>query len=79
MGKFSRVWSCIGKERGKTHGQRWQYGTVRRYDTVRLNFCLEVRYAGTVRFFCNGTGTVRWYGTLFSQRYGYGSLVRSLN
>ena len=44
-------------------------GTVRRYGTVRLNFCQEVRYAGTVRFFCNGTvrlfrkgtGTVRWY------------------
>ena len=34
-----------------------------RYRTVRLNFCLEVRYAGMVRFFCDGT--VRWYGTLF--------------
>ena len=45
--------------------QGWQYGTVRRYGTVRLNFCQEVRYAGTVRFFCNGTGTLRWYGTPF--------------
>ena len=34
-----------------------------RYGTLRLNFCLEVRYAGTVRLFCNDTGTVRWYGT----------------
>ena len=42
-----------------------RYGTVRRYSTVRLNFCQEVRYAGTVRFFCNGTGTLRWYGTPF--------------
>ena len=48
-----------------------------RYGTVCLNFCEEVRYAGTVqvRFFvmvrlwyvdticlsCKGTGTVRWY------------------
>ena len=39
--------------------QGWQYGTV------RLNFCQEVRYAGTVRFFCNGTGTLCWYGTPF--------------
>ena len=23
-----------------------------------------VRYAGTVRHFCNGMGMVRWYGTL---------------
>ena len=35
--------------------------TVRRYGMVRLNFCQEVRYAGMVRFFCNGTGTLRWY------------------
>ena len=51
--------------------QGWQYGTVRRYGTVRLNFCQEVRYAffvmvrvryvGTVRLLCDGTGTVRWY------------------
>ena len=51
--------------------QGWQYDTVRMYGTVRLNFCDEVRYAGTVRLFCNGTGTaclfcdvtdtVRWY------------------
>ena len=37
----------------------WQYGTVRR------NFCKEIRYAGTVRFFCDGMGMVRWYGTPF--------------
>ena len=45
--------------------QRWQYGTVHWYGTVRLNFCLEVRHAGPVRLFCNSKGTVRWYGTLF--------------
>ena len=39
--------------------------TVRYVGTVRLNFCQEVRYADTVRFFCNGTGTLRWYGTPF--------------
>ena len=37
-----------------------------RYGAVPLKFCKEVRYAGTVRFFCDGTGTVRWYGTPFS-------------
>ena len=36
-----------------------------RYGTVHLNFCEEIRYAGTVRFFCDGTGTVRRYGTPF--------------
>ena len=36
-----------------------------RYGTVRLDFCYEVRYAGTVRLFCNGRGMVRWYGTPF--------------
>ena len=41
--------------------QGWQYSTVRWYGTVRLNFCEEVRYAATVRFFCDGTGTVCWY------------------
>ena len=30
---------------------------AKRYGTL-------VRYVGTVRLFCNGTGTVRWYGTL---------------
>ena len=34
--------------------------TVRKYDTERLSFSLEVRYAGTVRHFCNGTVPVRW-------------------
>ena len=38
--------------------QGWQYGTVRKYDTPQ--FLLR----RTVRLFCNGTGTVRWYGTL---------------
>ena len=43
--------------------------TVRRYRTVRLNFCQEVRYlffvmvrkqyVGSVRLFCNRAGTVR--------------------
>ena len=43
--------------------------TVRHVGTVRLNFCEEERYAGTVRLFCSGTcavrlfcnDTVRWY------------------
>ena len=44
--------------------QGWQYrgSTVR--GTVRLNFCYEVPYAGTVRLFCNDTGMVQLYGTL---------------
>ena len=42
-----------------------RYGPVRWYGTARLNFCEEVRYAGTVRFFGDGTGTVRWYGRPF--------------
>ena len=29
------------------------------YGTVRLNFCYEVRYAGTVCLVCNVTGTIR--------------------
>ena len=33
---------------------------VRYVGRVRINFCKEVRYAGTVRLFCNGTGTVRF-------------------
>ena len=33
--------------------QGWQYGTVRKYGTPQ--FLLK----GTVRLFCNGTGTVR--------------------
>ena len=38
-----------------------RYGTLVRY----AFFVMErVRYVGTVRLFCNGTGTVRWYGTL---------------
>ena len=28
-------------------------------------FSEEIRYAGTVRFSCDGKGTVRWYGTPF--------------
>ena len=58
--------------------QGWQYGTVRYVGTVRLNFCKLVLYAGTVRFL-TGKGTVRWYGTPFFQRYGYGTLVRFFN
>ena len=46
---------------------------------VRLNFCKEIRYAGTVRFFCDGTGTVHWYGTPFLQWFRYGTLERGLN
>ena len=53
--------------------------TVRYVGTVLFNFCKEVRYAGTVRLFCNGTGTVRWYGAPFLKSYGYGTLVRCLN
>ena len=45
--------------------QRWQYGKVRWYDAARLNFCKEVRYAGTVLFFCNGTSRLRWYASPF--------------
>ena len=67
------------KKKRKGHHQGWQYGTVRWYGTVRLNFCKEVRYAGTVRLFCNGTGAVRWYGTPCFKMYGYGTLVRCLN
>ena len=33
-----------------------KYGTL-----VRYAFFIKVRYVGTVRFFCKGTGTVRWY------------------
>ena len=33
-----------------------------RYGTPQ--FLQKVRYAGTVRIVCDGTGTVRWYGTL---------------
>ena len=48
--------------------------TLVRCGTVRLSFCYEVRYVyfvmvrvryvGTVRRFCKGTGTVRWYALL---------------
>ena len=38
--------------------QGWQNGTVLKYGTAQ--FLLR----STVRLFCNGTGTVRWYGTL---------------
>ena len=49
----------------------WQYGTIRyasifakKYGTLiwyAFFVMVRVRYVGTVRFFCNGTGTVRWY------------------
>ena len=35
--------------------------------------------AGAVSLFCNGTDTVRWYGTFFLLWYGYGTLVRCLS
>ena len=51
--------------------QGWQYGTVRyasifakKYGMlVRYAFfvMVRVRYVGTVRLLCDGTGTVRWY------------------
>ena len=34
--------------------------TVRWYDTPFF-VMVRVRHVGTVRFFCKGTGTVRWY------------------
>ena len=37
--------------------QGWKYGTARKCGTVSLNFLLQ----STVRVFCNGAGTVRWY------------------
>ena len=51
------------------HVQGWQYGTVRRYGTpqflrrgtVRFFVMVRVRYVDTVRLFCKGTGTLRWY------------------
>ena len=33
-------------------------GTLVRYDFFVM---VRVRYVGTVRLFCNGSGTVRWY------------------
>ena len=57
--------------------QGWQYGTVRYVGTVRYAsifvkkygtlvryaffVMVRVRYVGTVRLLCDGTGTVRWY------------------
>ena len=40
--------------------QGWQYKMLRKNSTIRLNFCLKVRYACTVRACCEGAGTVRW-------------------
>ena len=52
------------KTRSPWERQGWQYGTLVRYGTPQF----LVR--STVRFFCNGTGTVRWYGTLFRKGTG---------
>ena len=54
-----------------------------RYGTMRPNFCQEVRFAGTVRLFCCGTGTVRLFvmvrvryvGTLFELKIPDFSLI----
>ena len=40
-------------------GSTVRYGTLVRYGTPQL------LRRGTVRFFCDGTDTVRWYGTSF--------------
>ena len=55
----------------QTAAQGWQYGKVRyasifakKYGTlVWYAFLVMVRvwYTGTVRLFCDDTGTVRWY------------------
>ena len=53
-----------------------RYGTLVRYGTPQFLlrstvhwygtffFMVRVRYVGTVRLFCKGTGTVRWYALL---------------
>ena len=38
--------------------------------TVRYVGAPQFLLRGTVRFFCDGTGTVRWYGTLFCNGTG---------
>ena len=48
--------------------QGWQYGTARRYGTVRLNFCKEVRYAFFVMVRVRYVGTVRLF-LMVSVRY----------
>ena len=53
----------------------WYLGTVRYASIFARKYGTLVRYAGTVRFFCNGTGTIRQYITPFLQWYGYGKLV----
>ena len=46
------------KEMTCNYNHGWQYGAVRWYGTPQ--FLLR----STVRLFCNGTGTVRWYALL---------------
>ena len=51
--------------------QGWQYGTVRYASIFAKKYgalvwyaffvMVRVRYVGTVRLLCDGTGTVRWY------------------
>ena len=53
-----------------SYKQGWQCGTV------CLNFCYEVWYAGTVRLFCDGPGTVR-FKNWTEVRYGSKCEVRS--
>ena len=49
--------------------------------TVRYASIFAKKYGTLVRyaFFCNGTGTLRWYGTPFVWWCGYGTLVRCFN
>ena len=64
LGWKSGASCCLLKKKGypftfmlNTHNQGWQYGKVRWNGTPQ--FLLR----STVRFFCNGAGTVRWCGT----------------
>ena len=53
----------------KNHSALRYIGTVRHASIfakkngtpVRYSFFVMVRYVGTVRLFCNGSGMVRWY------------------
>ena len=51
--------SGYAPESQTSKNQGWQYGMVHWYGTVRLDFCLEVRYAFFVMV------RVRYVGTLF--------------
>jgi len=53
--------------------QGWQYGTVRKYDTLRSNFKPKVRYVGTVRLKnIHQYVTLVRYGTVNFAKYWYG-------